>query len=144
VQYLRLGHPRKALEVLNAMVREHNRPGSKGRLINTYRLIIQQYVNLGEFKQATAALRSIEGLMQELRKGSSYRGFLRATWECDAEFARALLFDAHGQFHEAELAYRRAEALRRESIRERETYVYPPPVPQLQQAADMLLPPRDA
>jgi CHAT domain-containing protein len=139
LQHSAMGDPKKALEILRTIVREYNQPSRRGRLINTYRLMIMQYITLGDFRQADATLRNAQALIQNLRNSPNHHGFLRATWECDAEYARALLFDARGQFHEAELAYRRAEALRRESIRERDTYAYPPPVPQMEQAADLLV-----
>ncbi len=139
LQYSIMGDPKKSLQVLLPMLRDHDQQGARGRLINTYGLIVERYIALGDFSQAEANVRRVQALMQELRKSPRYGGFLRFTWESDTEQAGARLYEARGQFREAEASYRRAETLKRESIRQRNTYEYPPPVGQLEVASDNLL-----
>jgi len=38
------------------------------------------------------------------------------SWEADSDLAQALIFEARGQYREAEAAYRRSEAFRRVSV----------------------------
>src|SRR5262249_26116751 len=52
-------------------------------------------------------------------------------WEADADAARGLVFEARGQYAEAETAYRRAEAFRRAAVKDLPRY--DPPVPPREQ-----------
>jgi CHAT domain-containing protein len=61
-------------------------------------------------------------------------------WEADADAARGLIFEARGQYADAEMAYRRAEAFERAAVKDLPRY--DPPVPPREQflaAADNYL-----
>ena len=49
------------------------------------------------------------------------------SWEADSDLARALIFEARGQYREAEAAYRRSEAFRRASVTDVQRMPFPPP-----------------
>jgi CHAT domain-containing protein len=138
VQYWQSGNPKKSLQVLLRMLTEYNRPGGYGRLINTYRGMVDIYITLGDLNQAETNARRIQDLIQQLRGSPNYHGFLRSSSESDLEQAQARLFEARGQLRQAEASYRRAEELRRASIRDRNTVPYPPAQSLLEQAADFL------
>ena len=58
-------------------------------------------------------------------------------WEADTDAARALIFEARGQYAESEAAYRRAEAFERAAVKDLPRYDPPvPPREQLLAAAD--------
>jgi hypothetical protein len=61
-------------------------------------------------------------------------------WEADADAARALIFEARGQYAEAEASYRRAEAFERAVVKDLARYDPPvPPREQVLQIADSYL-----
>ena len=130
-QYNRMGDLKKALEVLQRLIREtEQKGGGRGYQFNANRHIGDIYIALGDFNQAEAAVRRNNVLIQEARGWKSYAGFRRASWHSDIERGSARLFEARGQFREAEAAHKRAEALRRQANALVHTY-------------DGLLPPQD-
>jgi CHAT domain-containing protein len=147
IQYSALGEPKKALEIMMTIVGEINytaetmrRKQVRGRLFATYRAIVSYYIQLGDFGRAEAYVGRTQVLIQEARGWPRYAGFLQATWESDVELARARLFEARGQFAQAESAFRRAEPLKREALRLAHTYdSVPPPPGQLEQEIDDII-----
>jgi CHAT domain-containing protein len=119
VQYRLMGEPKKALEVLQATARESTQGQAQGWLFSTYRNIADQYIALGDLNQAEIYVRRNQALLREARSWQAYAQspYLRVGWESDIEQGKAMLNAARGQFREAELSYRRAADLRRESIR---------------------------
>ena len=134
-----VGDPKSALSALLLMLQEHNQPGNKGRMINTYRLIVEQYILLGDFNRAEANLRSAQALMPQLHPTECI-AFRRAAWNGDIEIARAIVLEARGQFREAEAAYKRGESWKRQQVALRPTCgQYSPPAEQIETLADRML-----
>ena len=76
---------------------------------------------MGDVSQADAYARRVEALVQEARGspnpcGAQSYQIYGNLWESDADAARGLVFEAHGQYAEAEAAYRRTEAFSRAAV----------------------------
>src|SRR5262249_30278960 len=139
LQYFSSGDLKKALEVSLQRMRTAN-AGSRGWLFNTYKSISALYIQLGNLSLAETYVRNNLALIQEARGWRSYGAYRRPTWERQVETARADLYEARGQFREAEAAYRRAEIWMHENIRLLHTYDFiPPPPDQLEQTTDFLI-----
>jgi CHAT domain-containing protein len=101
-------------------------------LINAARGIAQAYVAMGDVTQADAFARRVIARVQEARGSPhpKWREVYRnagTSWEADSDLARALIFEARGQYREAEAAYRRSEAFRRISVDDSQRLPFPPP-----------------
>jgi CHAT domain-containing protein len=140
-KYLSLGDPKKAVEVLSVTVANAEQPGSRGALINASRIIAQTYVAVGDIDRADSFAKRVVSRVQEAR-GSPHPNWRQAylqygnSWEADSEEARALVFEARGQYKEAEDSYRKAEAFRRASIKDIPKYDYAVPVSQVEISAN--------
>jgi tetratricopeptide (TPR) repeat protein len=136
IQHSALGEPKKAMETFQATVREANQPGSRGALINAQRNVAQALVIMGDLSQAEAYVRRNTALVQEAR-GSPHPNWRQSYaiygpgWEADADDGKALIFEARGQFKEAEAAFARAEAFRRASVANLPKFQYPVPAEQI-------------
>jgi tetratricopeptide (TPR) repeat protein len=86
-----------------------NVKGAKGWLFNTQRQIADRYLQLGDFNQAEVYVRRNQALLQEARGWPTYGNYRRPTWEFQTEFGKARLFEARGQYREAEASYKGAE-----------------------------------
>jgi CHAT domain-containing protein len=139
-KYLALGDPKKAVEVLSTTVAGADQQGNRGAMINASRTIAQTYVAVGDVNRADAFARRVVARVQEAR-GSPAPTWRAAyarygnSWEADSEEARALVFEARGQYKEAEETYRHAEAFRRASIKDIPKFEYPVPVSQIEVSA---------
>jgi CHAT domain-containing protein len=117
-------------------VREGSQPGQGGPVINAQRNIAMALVTMGDLSQAEAYIQRNAMLLQDAR-GSPHPNWRKAytvygrSWEADADDGRALIFEARGQFKEAEAAYDRAEAFRRASVADLPKYQYPVPPDQI-------------
>jgi CHAT domain-containing protein len=135
-QYQATGDPKDAIAMLQAQVGEGAVPGRRGTLISSLRFIAQILVSMGDVSQANAYASRAEAMVQEARGSpnpnwrTSYAVYGRG-WEADADAARGLVFEARGQYAEAETAYRRAEAFRRAAVKDLPRY--DPPVPPREQ-----------
>ena len=144
LQYRALGDAKQAITVFDSIVREANRPTLRGSLINALANIAGTLVSMGDVSQATTYAGRIEALVQEAR-GSPNPNWRRSysiyghSWESDAEAVRGMVFEARGQYAEAEAAYRRDEAFRRAAVKDSPKYDYPPPPEQMMLAADRTL-----
>jgi len=137
IQYATAGDPKKSLQVLLKSAQLLNVKGAKGFLFNIQRNVVDRYIQLGDFNQAEIYVRKNQALIQEARGWNTYAAFRRASWECDVEYAGARLYEARGQFREAEALYKRVENLQRETVRLLNTYEgLPPPLDQLVRAVD--------
>jgi CHAT domain-containing protein len=122
LQYYYEGDPKKALELYQQMLRETNAPGAKGFLFSTYRLVSGVLVQMGDVAQAETYLRRNLALLQEART-SGLPGWREAyskygqNFEAEVEFNRAIIFEARGQFAEAETSYRAMEVRKRAVIK---------------------------
>src|SRR5262249_51951631 len=144
LQYIATAEPKQAIAVLQTIVREADQPGSRGAMINASRILAQTFVSMGDVTQADAYARRVGALVQEAR-GSPHPNWRKAyaisgnSWESDADAARGLIFEARGQYREAEAAYRPAGAFRRASLKDLDKFDYPPPPEQVVLSADISL-----
>jgi CHAT domain-containing protein/tetratricopeptide (TPR) repeat protein len=143
-QHRAVGDLRAALAAFQAIVRDGDQPGRRGSMINASRHMAQTFVRLGDIPQADAYARRVAALVQEAR-GSPHPSW-RATyavygsaWESDADAMRGLVFESRGQYREAEMAYRRAAAFRRASLKMLPKFDFPPPPEQVLLSADASL-----
>lgn len=144
MEHLAAGDPKKALDVFQQQLRNTNAKGARGFLFNGVRHIATILVQMGDIGQAEAYLqRSLKFLhevrtsgLPAIRKNYAQRG---QSWEADVEFTRAVLFEARGEYAQAEKAYREAELRKRAAIKQVLTAKNPPPVSQIEQAADLLV-----
>jgi CHAT domain-containing protein/tetratricopeptide (TPR) repeat protein len=141
IQVRAAGDLRRSLEIYKRMLRPvQEKGGGRGFNFSTNRNIATIYISLGDFNQAESHIRNNDALIQDARTWKSYAGFRRANWNSEVEWGHAVLFEARGQFREAEAGYRRAETLKRESLALLHTYDgLPPPADQLQQSIDRLI-----
>jgi CHAT domain-containing protein len=122
LQYYYAGDPKKALEIYQQLLRETNVPGARGYQFSTNRSIAGTLIQMGDVTQAEGYLRRSLALIQEARTSglpgwrSSYAK-LGQNFEAEVEFTRAIIFEARGQFSEAEAAYRAMEQRKRAAMK---------------------------
>ncbi|TYO66080.1 CHAT domain-containing protein [Bradyrhizobium hipponense] len=123
LQHSLAGDPKRSLEIMQRLLRESaSMPGAKGLQFNTNRGIASVLIQMGDVAQAEAYLRRSLTAIQEARTSghpnwrSSYAKFGQS-WEGELEISRAQIFEARGQFAEAEAAYRTAELRKRSSTK---------------------------
>jgi len=145
LQYSAAGNPRKALAIFDQQLSDTSANGARGYLFNGALNIVAILVQMGELTQADNYLNRSLALIREARtsglpgwrQGYAGRG---QSWEADVEYTRAILFEARGQYAEAEKSYRLAELRKRASIAGiLKTASNPPPRWQLEQACDLLV-----
>jgi CHAT domain-containing protein/tetratricopeptide (TPR) repeat protein len=123
LQHSLAGDPKRSLEIMQRLLRESaSMPGAKGLQFNTNRGIASVLIQMGDVAQAEAYMRRSLTAIQEARTSghpnwrSSYAKFGQS-WESELEISRAQIFEARGQFAEAEAAYRAAELRKRSSTK---------------------------
>jgi CHAT domain-containing protein len=122
LQYSSAGDPKKALEIYQQVLRETNVAGARGYQFPANRLVCSILVQMGDLAQAEAYLRRSLALLQEARTSGlpgwrkSYDKFGQ-NYEAEVEFTRAIIFEARGQFSEAEASYRMAEQRKRAAMK---------------------------
>jgi len=132
LQYQTLGDPRKAIAAWETIVRLNDYPGRQGPVILALDAIAATLVSMGDVSQANTYAGRVVALVQVAR-GSPHpmvRKFYRDygnVWESNADSVRALIFEARGQYPEAEAAYRRTEAFTRASLNDMPRWEYPSP-----------------
>jgi CHAT domain-containing protein len=144
-QYLAAGNLRQALTVLSGRVRDTNVRGARGMMFDASLIISTILIKMGDLEQADAYLRRNLALIQEFRtSGFPARRAAYATrgqgWEAIVEQNRAVLFEARGQFREAESAYRLGELRLRAWIKDVLSHKLPSaPLSDLLQGADSIV-----
>jgi CHAT domain-containing protein len=143
LQHQALGEPKQGMAVFQKTVDDGlSGAGSKGAVISASRSIAQMLVSMGDLGQADARARRVVALVQEAR-GSPHPAWRAAyekygnSWEADADATRALIFEAHGQYREAEAAYGRSESFRRASVKDIPKMDFPPQVSLILMSADI-------
>ncbi len=123
LQHSLAGDPKRSLEIMQRLLRESaSMPGAKGLQFNTNRGIASVLIQMGDVAQAEAYMRRSLTAIQEARTSglpgwrASYAKFGQS-WEGELEMSRAQIFEARGQFAEAEAAYRTAEIRKRSSTK---------------------------
>ena len=134
-EYKLLGDPKDAIDTLEAQVREGYVPGRMGTIINSLASLAQISVSIGNVNQANSYASRAESMVQDARGSpnpkwrASYAIFGHG-WEANSDAARGLIFEARGQYADAEASYRRAEAFERESVKDLPRYDPPVPPPE--------------
>jgi CHAT domain-containing protein len=140
IQKLSLGDVKGALQVSQFMVTDANRPGQKGYMFNAQRIAAMVLVQMGDIPQAESYMRRSLTLIQEARTSGlpGWReGYAKAgrAWEGEIEAIRAVIFEARGQFREAEAAYAKSRDWKLASIPDM-TFPHAPSEIQMRQFAD--------
>ena len=140
IQKLSLGDVKGALQVSQFMVTDANRPGQKGYMFNAQRIAAMVLVQMGDIPQAEGYMRRSLALIQEARTSGlpGWReGYAKAgrAWEGEIEAIRAVIFEARGQFREAEAAYAKSRDWKLASIPDMK-FPHAPSEIQLRQFAD--------
>ena len=141
IQKMALGDIKGALQIAQFMITDANRPGQKGYLFNAQRVAANILVQMGDIPQAEGYLRRSTALLQEARTSglpgwrTNYTTKGRA-WEGDVEGTRAVVFEARGQFREAEAAYAKAREWKLAWIPDAKTLVHTSPESQIRAGAD--------
>ena len=140
LQKLALGDIKGALQISQFMITDANRPGQKGWLFNAQRMAASILVQMGDIPQAEVNLRRSLALLQEARTSgmpgwrTNYNAKGRS-WEGEVEAIRAIIFEARGQFREAETAYAKSREWKLASIPDL-TFAHAPPAAQVRGGAD--------
>ena len=136
------GDLKSALKIFQDISSETtNVPGLRGWAPTANRGTISIVLATGDIAQAEGYMRRTQAFITEartsghpkMRAAYQKRGRL---WEADVEASRAVLFEARGQYREAEAAYQRAGDYKRASIPDLKHMEYPPPESQLRHGAD--------
>jgi CHAT domain-containing protein len=144
IEYSASGDPKHALEVYQRQIRDTNVKGARGFLFDAYRHIGTILIQTGDLAQAEAYLKRSLNLIHEART-SGLPGWRinypikGQAWEAQVELSRAIVFEARGQFREAEKSYQVAEQRVRASIKAMLKVTNAPPETQLFQLADIMV-----
>jgi CHAT domain-containing protein len=113
-QYKFAGDQQMALQVYKRILRPNERSGYD---FSVNLNVAQIYLRVGDLAQAETYVRRNDELLAAARKWKGYAtAFRRASWHSSVENGHALLFEARGQFREAEAAYKRTEDFKREML----------------------------
>ena len=140
LQKLALGDMKGALQMSQFMISDANRPGQKGYLFNAQRIAAAILALMGDIPQAEGYMRRSVALLQEARTSglpgwrTNYSSKGRS-WEGEVEAIRAVVFEARGQFRDAEAAYAKSREWKLASIPDM-TFPRAPPESQIRLAAD--------
>ncbi|MDB5516196.1 MAG: hypothetical protein JWQ17_2954 [Tardiphaga sp.] len=123
IQYAAAGDPKKALDVFQRMSREIvSAPGAKGYVFGVNRAIAANLIQMGDVAQAEATLRRSLPVLQEARTSGhpNWRAAyakMGQNWESEVELGRATIFEARGQFRDAEASYKLSEQRKRAGMK---------------------------
>ncbi|MDH6259563.1 CHAT domain-containing tetratricopeptide repeat protein [Bradyrhizobium sp. BR13661] len=145
LQYSAAGDPKKSVEMYQRQLREiTTQPGAKGYQFSSYRAIAGSLIQMGDVAQAEAYLRRSQAAIQEARTSglpgwrASYAK-VGQNWESEIEGTRAMIFEARGQFSEAEASYRLTEQRKRAGMKGVLDFENPPAETVLLQAIDLMV-----
>ena len=141
-QYSAAGDPKKAFELYQRQLREvASQKGAQGYQFGANRAIAGILIQMGDIAQAEAYLRRSQTPLQEARtsghpnKRAAYNTYGQ-NWEAEIELGRAMLFEARGQFREAEASFKLGELRKRAAIKGLLGSEYPPSESSLVLAVD--------
>ena len=141
-QYSAAGDPKKAFELYQRQLREvASQKGAQGYQFGANRAIAGILIQMGDIAQAEAYLRRSQAPLQEARtsghpnKRAAYNTYGQ-NWEAEIELGRAMLFEARGQFREAEASFKLGELRKRAAIKGLLGSEYPPSESSLVLAVD--------
>jgi CHAT domain-containing protein len=138
-QYRIAGNVKGAIEIELAIAKkiEETRAG-KGLLFgNNYR-IVSSYLTLGDLRQAEIYVNKNAALLAESKSWPNIDMF-RSSFEASVEGGRARLLHAQGKYREAEIAYRKTQALRRDSLAKSTNWPNRPQADSIESAIDFAL-----
>jgi CHAT domain-containing protein len=144
LQYSSSGDPKKALAIFQQQLRDTDAKGAKGYLFNSTLNIVGILAQTGDIAQAEAYFNRSLSLLREART-SGLPGWRESyamrgqSWEADVEQTRAILFEARGEYAQAEKSYRIAELRKRASIKGLLASPNPPTRSQIEQSCDSLV-----
>jgi CHAT domain-containing protein/tetratricopeptide (TPR) repeat protein len=145
LQYSVAGDPKKSVDMFQRQLREiTTQPGAKGYQFASYRMIAGSLIQMGDVAQAEANLRrSLAGIQEARTSGlpgwrASYAR-MGQNWEAEIEGTRAQIFEARGQFNEAEASYRLSEQRKRAGMKGVMDSENPPAETVLLQAIDNMI-----
>ena len=139
-----LGDLKGTLQNNLTMVKEANGPGTKGYLFGALQSASRIMIDMGDIPQAEGLLRRNMAMLTEARTSglpgwrTNYQ-LKGRNWEGTVETHRANIFEARGQFREAEASYAKAREWKLASIPDFKTQEHSPPESQLRWAADQSL-----
>jgi CHAT domain-containing protein len=142
LQKLALGDIKGALQISLFMIKDADRPGQKGYLFNAQRIAATILVQMGDIPQAEGHMRRSLALLQEARTSgqpgwrTNYNTKGRS-WEGEVEAIRATIFEARGQFREAEAAYAKSREWKLAWIPDMKYMEHAPPEGQVRGGADV-------
>jgi CHAT domain-containing protein len=144
LQYSAAGDPKRALAMFSGQMSQANAKVAKGYRFSASRQIAAILIRSGDLAQADTFVRRNMAAIQEARTSGlpawrkSY-AVAGQSWESEIELGRGMLFEARGQFREAEAAYRLAEQRKRAAIPGILNAKNPPPESQLLAGADTVI-----
>ncbi len=144
LQYRALGDPKDSIAMSESIARDAEEPGRRGSLIVALANVARVLISMGDVTQAGAYAGRVEQLVQEARGSPNPRwraayALYGHAWEAESDAVRGIVFDARGQYPEAEGAYRRSEAFRRASLTDLSRWEFPPPPEQIMEGVDMTI-----
>ena len=122
-QLVVLGDTKSALQKTQTLIAEVTQSGNLHFLFYSYVKAAQIFLLMGDIPQAEANMRRCVNLLQEARASRMPRwrmGYQTTgrVWEASGEVARASIFEARGQFREAEASYAKTREWTRASIQD--------------------------
>ena len=144
LEYSATGDPKKAIEIFQRQARDMNGAGGKGYLFGAQLNISAILIQMGDLAQAEAYLKRNLSLIQEARTSGlpGWRNFYAVKGqavESQVEQNRALVFEATGQYGEAEKSFTLAEQRMRGAFKGILGGKNPPPESQLRAVVDNLI-----
>ena len=137
-----MGDLKTAVEIFQQIIREtQNVRGMGGYIFTASRNIMQALILSGDIAQAEGFLRRMQAYLTDVRtsgipgKREAYNVRGRG-WEADFESGRATIFEARGQYREAEASYRKAADYRKAWVPDLKKIEYGPKESQVLQIAD--------
>lgn len=133
----------KALSICIELVSEAERTAKlQGFLPQLYRFMSSFHAGRGNLVKAEHYLARNVLLSQKIRTSPGFARYLQAhgaNWQSDLEHARARVLEARGRYPEAEAAFRKAEALRWQSLRDAELIPAEKRPPRLEYIRDIVV-----
>jgi CHAT domain-containing protein len=135
------GDPKSAMQAFQDLNRAAVAEHVVGWIVNSSSNIIGNAIAIGDIARAEGALRQLTAAITEARTSGNPK--IRRTYElkgrsfeADFEAARGLILEAKGQFHDAELAYKRSGDYKHAAIPDMGKWDDSPPEDQMAHAAD--------